>query len=84
MLDNHPDYAMPFAAWEMRLYLDTHPDDQQALALYHTYCSQCEGLNYACIPQALYNANQTACPLRWTWVDDPWPWETNQCQMTMA
>ena len=85
MTANYHEYAMPFAAWEMRLYLDTHPDDQQALTLYHTYCNQCNEFNYACVPQTLYsNDHPQACPLRWTWVDEPWPWETCPCQTTMA
>ena len=64
------DYAVPFAAWEMRLYLDTHPDDRQAMAAYWNFCSQapCRG-NYACLSgrECTYD--------RWNWIDDPWPWE---------
>lgn len=64
------DYALPFAAWEMRLYLDSHPWDQQALAAYRQICAQSRGeLNYACLPDSGCGAN------RWTWIDDPWPWE---------
>ncbi|MBE6031757.1 MAG: spore coat protein CotJB [Clostridiales bacterium] len=64
------DYAIPFAAWEMRLYLDTHPDDRRALAAYWDFCGQsvCKD-NYACI-------SRTACTCEnWSWLEDPWPWE---------
>ena len=59
---------MSFSAWEVRLYLNTHPDDQTALQLYQQLCQQTTAPNYAC----------TFVPCtgsRWTWVDDPWPWE---------
>ena len=43
------EYAIPFAAWELRLYLDTHPDDERALAAYRQLCaSQGDNCSYAC------------------------------------
>lgn len=63
-----PGQAIAFSAWEMRLYLNTHPNDEGALQLYQQMCQQCVKPNYAC----------TFAPCasgRWTWVDDPWPWE---------
>lgn len=41
------DYALPFAAWELRLYLDTHPNDERAFAAYKQLCAS-QGCNYAC------------------------------------
>lgn len=38
------DYALPFATWEVRLYLDTHPGDARALALYQQLCAQSQGM----------------------------------------
>lgn len=65
--------ASAFAAWEMRLYLDTHPEDAQALALMNQLAQECCQPNYA----------TTFLPGdddRWTWVQDPWPWEYDaQC-----
>lgn len=58
-----------FAAWEMRLYLDTHPTDSIALALYQQMAAQASEPNYAST-----FATSTATG-RWTWLDDPWPWE---------
>lgn len=60
--------ALSFAAWEVRLYLNTHPQDQRALALYHDLCQQAGSPSYAC---AFAGCNQR----EWNWVDDPWPWE---------
>ena len=63
-----PERAAAFAAWELRLYLDTHPDCQQALKLYHQLCTQISQPNYAC---AFVPCTSAA----WRWIDDPWPWE---------
>ena len=43
------EYALPFAAWELRLYLDTHPNDERALAAYRQLCAAAgDKCNYAC------------------------------------
>jgi spore coat protein JB len=67
-------HAIPFAAWEMRLYLNTHPCDRKALALYHGYCERCPG-GYGYLACALYGTRKDSCPLCWNWVEGPWPWE---------
>ena len=47
--DNMNEYALPFAAWELRLYLDTHPDDECALNEYRRLCASIgDKCNYAC------------------------------------
>ncbi len=47
--DNMNEYSLPFAAWELRLYLDTHPDDAAAFAKYKALCAAMDGkCNYAC------------------------------------
>lgn len=61
---------MAFAAWEMRLYLNTHPQDQNALQMYEQICRQMHEANYACTFAPCNGSG------RWMWVDDPWPWET--------
>jgi len=43
------EYAISFAAWELRLYLDTHPYDDRALKAYRELCdAQGEYCTYAC------------------------------------
>ena len=93
MADHIREYSLPFAAWEVRLYLDTHPNDRQALALYQSLCQRCGSAGcYACIDSALNQPCREcpatpraaqACPLRWTWVDEPWPWEHCSCTLNM-
>ena len=64
-----------FAAWEVRLYLDTHPDDMQARALLQQLVGDCCEPNYA----TTFLNEECA---RWAWMDDPWPWnfEANRCK----
>jgi len=57
-----------FSAWEVRLYLNTHPNDMAALQLFQQLCTQTPKPNYACTFVPCSNN-------RWSWVDDPWPWE---------
>ena len=71
--------AVSFSAWELRLYLDTHPNDQQALRLYKRYCGALETPGYACAftpqGQSAGETGSAACRETWRWLDDPWPWE---------
>lgn len=47
--ENMNEYTLPFAAWELRLYLNTHPDDEAALREYRRICNMTDGkCNYAC------------------------------------
>jgi len=66
--------ALAFCAWELRLYLDTHPDDQEALGL----LEQLDGAMNANYATTFLGSDCTA----WTWNDGPWPWEyaANRCE----
>ena len=78
-------YANPFAAWETRLYLNSHPHDRQAIAEYRRYLAASAPGNYADIgaewPQESAAGTRIdggdACCFRWPWVDDPWPWDAD-------
>jgi spore coat protein JB len=63
--------ALAFAAWELRLYLDTHPCDKAALKLFEEYEHRLNCMNYA-------TSFVPGCRGRgdWVWNRDPWPWET--------
>ncbi len=68
--------VLAFAIQELAMYLDTHPEDQEALELYRQY-------------QALYDKcakeyGEKKGPMThmmpvdhkgYTWLCDPWPWE---------
>jgi spore coat protein JB len=62
--------ALAFAAWELRLYLNTHPDDCEALRLFEEYeCTLREKSYATTFVPGCKGRN------RWNWLDDPWPWE---------
>lgn len=69
-------YESSLAMDDAVLYLDTHPNDQEALNYFYyiknmrqqavnAYETQCGPLTVEGVMDANY----------WTWVNDPWPWE---------
>ncbi len=68
--------AAQFAAWEMHIYLDTHPQDRQALQAMQKYQREAEMLRrefeekYGPITTA-----DTIDDMTFTWINNPWPWE---------
>ncbi len=69
--------AVRFAAWELHLYLDTHPCDEKALNMHRKYSDRAMEL------KNMYEENfgplthESASGLKWT--KDPWPWEYKEC-----
>ena len=65
-----------FAMVDASLFLDTHPDNQQALCEYHKVTKQLDELrqyyreNFGPLTPAEVNSTTD-----WTWVSGPWPWE---------
>ncbi len=68
--------VLGFAIQELALYLDTHPEDKEALALYREYQRLYhEGMKKY---QEEYGPLNHATPAdsgHYKWIDDPWPWE---------
>ena len=67
--------ALSFAITELGLYLDTHQNDKEALALYTDYVSLAkEGKKrYEAAYGPLQQTSVTAAG--YTWLNNPWPWE---------
>jgi spore coat protein JB len=69
--------AEQFAAFDVRLYLDTHPHDADALSRFCKYHSEYADtkekyeLMYGPI-----SPDSAAMSDTYTWPDDPWPWES--------
>ena len=64
-----------FAMWELRLYLNTHPCDKEALAMLHKLQTECCEPNYATtFLEDVSCCDGTRNPA-WRWTRDPWPWE---------
>ncbi len=68
--------ALQFAVTELGLYLDTHPEDAEALALFREYAERTMEARAAYEerfgPLLMQNAGEKGC---WDWICDPWPWE---------
>lgn len=68
--------AMAFAIQELALYLDTHREDREALALYRNYqkmYTQCKE-EYKKMHGPLTH-HMFSDAEQYEWLDDPWPWE---------
>lgn len=68
-----------FAMWELHIFLDSHPDNADALALMQKYTDKRDVLvaeyekKYGPLNmRSVTNAN------RWQWINDPWPWEISE------
>ena len=66
-----------FAAHDLNLYLDTHPDDACAVNMYNSFTKQLNEAirNYECKygPLTNFGYGKSGCP--WQWVEQPWPWD---------
>lgn len=66
-----------FAALDLNLYLDTHPDDAEKIKAYNQCIMQGKQMldeferNYG--PITLDSETLNTYP--WTWIMSPWPWE---------
>ncbi len=68
--------AYAFAAYDWNLYLDTHPDDKEAIMMFRKMVDKAEGLKMEY--QSKYGPLTAAASKnteRWDWLDNPWPWE---------
>lgn len=65
-----------FAAYDMLLYLDTHPDDKKAFKIFQTLVKKTQELK--CEFEKEYGPLSqftTAYQNCFNWLDSPWPWE---------
>ncbi len=68
--------ALGFAMYELRLFLDTHPDNQDALEMLKSYKKKYEAVKaeyekeFGPLTLNGYNSDE--------WLKDPWPWN-NDC-----
>ncbi len=66
--------AASFAAIDMNLYLDTHPDDERALECFQDFVAEYNRLkkefekNYG--PLTSFSNTEED----WQWICNPWPW----------
>ena len=74
--------AVSFAVNDVTLFLDTHPDDAEALEYFEEFRTQRTralqeySRNYG--PLTIDTATATPCE-RWQWSTQSWPWQEGGC-----
>ncbi len=67
--------ALDFVTQEMALYLDTHPDDQEAFRTWKSCTALAqEGRKRYVEMYGPITRDETAMFDSWVWPEDPWPW----------
>ena len=73
----HELQAIDFVLVELNLYLDTHPQDAQALEQFNTYAQHRQTLRNQFEqefgPLMHFGHSYSAYP--WQWMETPWPWQ---------
>jgi spore coat protein JB len=68
-----------FAAYELMLFLDTHPDNREALAKRREHIKILDELKEEYeVKYGPITADNVMSKNRWTWIDDPWPWNNEE------
>ncbi|MBO4354283.1 MAG: spore coat protein CotJB [Clostridia bacterium] len=68
---------LSFAVDEIRLFLDTHPGDAEALALFGEYAQRrSEAIDEYTNTYGPIDAYYVNTTNGWTWIDEPMPWRT--------
>ena len=71
-----------FAVDDVKLFLDTHPDDQEALAFFENYSRQRNmALKEYAAAYGPLTVDTSDCSRgkRWNWINEPWPWQEGGC-----
>lgn len=68
--------ALDFVIQELSLYLDTHPNDSEAFALFQNYVELEKTAREKYVEQhGPLTQNDAALSSTYTWVNGPWPWQ---------
>lgn len=69
--------AVQFAAWELHMYLDTHPCDSSANEMFRKYTAEAESLKNEY--ERKYGPLTVSASEDADWLCDPWPWDIERC-----
>ncbi|MBD9009164.1 MAG: spore coat protein CotJB [Clostridiales bacterium] len=68
--------AYAFAAYDWNLYLDTHPNDTDAIAMFRKMADKANELREEFRSKfGPLTAAESTNTERWDWIDNPWPWD---------
>lgn len=69
---------LEFAIIELALFLDTHPNDQEALNQHNSFATKLrQATNLYNKHYGLLTIGQVSNSSSWEWVEGLWPWEKN-------
>ncbi|MBE6113051.1 MAG: spore coat protein CotJB [Peptococcaceae bacterium] len=68
---------LSFSLVDLNLFLDTHPDSQQAINDYNELFEQYweAKSSFELLYGPLNNFGHCPASYPWSWINDPWPWE---------
>lgn len=69
--------AAQFVLWELHLYLDTHPDDCEAMERLQKYMVKYKQLKEAF--EDKYGPLTARSGSGASWLQNPWPWDVEEC-----
>lgn len=69
--------AEEFAAWDMHLYLDTHPGDLKMVEKYNMHKMKCAVMRHDFEEKYYYLTARDAQGVQW--FREPWPWDNEEC-----
>ena len=68
--------AYAFAAYDWNLYLDTHPEDAEGIAMFRKMTDRaCELKKEFQEKFGPLTAADSDNPKFWDWIESPWPWD---------
>lgn len=71
-----------FAVDDVLLFLDTHPNNEDALNYFYEYSKKRRKAleEYATYYGPLtIDSTVESCTDRWNWIQEPWPWQEGGC-----
>lgn len=76
----HEIMALDFALNDLKLYLNTHPDDAKTIELYNKVAVKGKELynTYQSLYGPLIAETYTGSENTWDWIDSPWPWNKKE------
>lgn len=71
--------VLDFLAVDLQLYLDSHPDDENAITKYNSVVDEADGLReqYENLYGPLFSFRSFSKRDEFNWIDCPWTWENS-------
>ena len=68
--------ALDFFIIDIHLYLNTHPEDSEAIEMYNNRVVEVRQLRDEYNKRfGMLLANNSVSSTTWQWIDNPWPWQ---------